>query len=141
MLKRQRNLPTSKRSGAAAGESPALRLRAGFTMVEMMVAVMILAVGLLGLASTAAYLVRLVGGGAQQGIAANVIQSRFEWIRSVRCEDIVQGKAVTRGVTEEWRPRTVSNKVLSVEYRARYAVNGSKQESKTLTYTIMVPCW
>jgi Tfp pilus assembly protein PilV len=110
-------------------------------MVEMMVAVMILAVGLLGLASTAAYLVRLVGGGAQQGIAANVVQSRFEWIRSVRCEDIVQGKAVTRGITEEWRPGAVSNKVLAVKYRATYAVNGSKQESKTLTYTIMVPCW
>jgi Tfp pilus assembly protein PilV len=115
-------------------------------LVEMMVAVMIMAVGLLGLASTAAYVVRQVTGGAQQSIAANVVQSRIEWLRSMPCASIKDSSAVTRGVKEKWVRGTTSNMVLSVVDTVRYSVAGSPKEiakgtEKMLTYTIMVPCW
>lgn len=128
-----------------AGDNPA-RPRSGMTLVEMMVAVVILAVGLLGLASTAGYVVRQVGGGAQQGIAASVIQSRVEKMRSVPCDTIKNGSAVTRGVRERWTRGSTANKVLTVVDSVQYTLNGSKagpnqNGTTTRAYTIMVPCW
>jgi prepilin-type N-terminal cleavage/methylation domain-containing protein len=144
-MRRQRYLPFSHARIAPVGRSPAGR-RAGFTLVEMMVAVVILSVGLLGLASTAGYVVRQVGGGAQQGIAANVIQSRVEWMRSIPCASIKESTTVTRGVTEHWVPGATVNKVLAVADTVKYSVMGSQAGADhsgmtTRVYTIMVPCW
>jgi len=59
--------------------------REGFTLVELLVAIVILSVGVLGLASTAAVVTRQIGGGAQQTRAAAVAQTRFEELRSMPC--------------------------------------------------------
>jgi prepilin-type N-terminal cleavage/methylation domain-containing protein len=139
MLRRQPHLPPSTRPGSGpAGESPS-RPRSGFTLVEMMVAVMIMAVGLLAMVSTSAYVVRQVGGGAQQTVAANVIQSRMEWMRSLPCASFTTERSVeTRGVKEMWKPGVTANKVLAVTYVAKYSVSGSP---KRRDYTVMIPCW
>jgi prepilin-type N-terminal cleavage/methylation domain-containing protein len=140
MLRRQRHLPTSScpRSGPSGQTGPAAP-RSGFTLVEMMVAVMIMAVGLLGMVSTSAYVARQVGGGTHQTVAANVIQSRMEWMRSLPCSSFsTETNVITRGVREMWRPGATANKVLAVHYTARYAVSGSQ---KKRDYTVMIPCW
>jgi Tfp pilus assembly protein PilV len=67
-----------------------------------MVAVVIMTVGVLGLASTAALVSRLIGGAAQQTIAANVAESRFEQLRSMQCGSIKSDSAITRGIIESW---------------------------------------
>lgn len=61
------------------------RARGGFTLVELVVAIVILTIGVLGLASTAAVVMRQINGGAQQARAANVAQERFEALRVVDC--------------------------------------------------------
>ena len=138
MLRRQQHLPTSKGSGALAGEDPAAP-RSGFTLVEMMVAVMILAIGLLGMASTSAFVVRQVGGGSQQTVAANVIQSRLEWMRTLPCASFnTEKNVVTRNVKETWRPGATVNNVLTIDYVAKYPVNGSE---KRQDLKVMIPCW
>jgi prepilin-type N-terminal cleavage/methylation domain-containing protein len=114
--------------------------RSGLTLVEMMVAIMILSIGLLGLASTAGYVVRQVGGGAQQTMAANVIQSRVEWLRSMRCDSIKNGTAVTRGIREKWIRGSISNGVLAVLDSVTYSVAHSNKTEKTQAYVIMVQC-
>jgi Tfp pilus assembly protein PilV len=76
--------------------------RGGFTIVELIVAVVVMVIGVMGLASTAAVVSRLIGGGAHQATAATVAQSRFESLRSVRCAAIVSGSATTRKVRERW---------------------------------------
>ncbi len=142
MLRRQQHLPTSSGPGTGpAGQTPPAAHRGGFTLVEMMVAVMILTVGLLGLASTAGYVVRQIGGGSQQAVAGSVVQSRVEWLRSMPCSSIKDSTTVTRGVRERWIPGTTSNKVLSVLDSATYSVAGSKVQKKTQALTVMVPCW
>ena len=78
------------------------RARAGFTLVELMVAIMVMAVGVLGLAGTAVAVARLTGGAAQQTIAANLAATRFEQLRSSPCAAIKAGSATTRGVSEKW---------------------------------------
>jgi prepilin-type N-terminal cleavage/methylation domain-containing protein len=82
--------------------APRVRQRRGFTLVELMVAVIILAVGVLGLASTSTVVSRLMGGANQQTVAANVSATRFETLRSVQCTQIRAGSSYVRGVTERW---------------------------------------
>jgi Tfp pilus assembly protein PilV len=62
----------------------------------------VMAVGVLGLAGTAAAVARLTGGAAQQTIAANLAATRFEQLRSTPCNAIKAGSATTRGVSEKW---------------------------------------
>ncbi len=144
MLRRQRNLPiarSSARSNAApAGHgSPALRPRTGLTLVEMMVAVMIMCVGLLAMVGTSAYVVRQIGGSRAQSNAATVIQARLEWMRSVPCASITNtSNTVTRGVKESWTRGATVNNVLAVSYTAKYAAYGTQ---KRKDFTVMVPCW
>lgn len=115
--------------------------RAGFTLVEMMVAVVILAIGLLGMVSTSAYVVRQVSGGAQQTLAANAVQSRAEWMRSIPCTSIRDSTVTKRGIREHWVPGATVNKVLAVRDTVSYSLSGSKLPTTTKTFTIMVPCW
>ena len=138
MIKRQRYLPNSTRSRVApAGDSPSRR-SSGFTLVEMMVAVVILSIGLLGLTTTSAYVVRMVSGGKKQTIAATVVQSRLEYLRSLPCASITSGTATTRGITEKWVKGATTNQVLFVVDTVRYSVSGSP---RVQAYTLTIPCW
>ncbi|MFN2563886.1 MAG: prepilin-type N-terminal cleavage/methylation domain-containing protein [Gemmatimonadaceae bacterium] len=148
MLRRQRHLRTSTRAScgltgcararwaAPAGDGLPAR-RSGLTLVEMMVAVLILAVGLLGLAGTSALVTRQVGGGADQTLATHVVQSRLEWLRSMPCSSIKDSTATTGRVTERWVRSATVNRVLWVVDTVKYPVGRSQ---RTQTFTMTVPC-
>jgi prepilin-type N-terminal cleavage/methylation domain-containing protein len=113
-----------------------LKSRRGMTVVEVMVAVMILSVGLLGLASTAAVVTRLMAGGAQQTIAANVAQSRFEALQGRQCSAITSDSALTRGMREVWSvvPLTRADDVtVTVRFNTRRGM-------RLRSYRSMIPC-
>ena len=129
-----RAIRTNRKSGRQAARTAR---RQGFTLVETMVAMMILSVGLLGLAGSSAHVVRQVGGGAQQSIAATVVQSRLEWLRSVPCSTIKDSTAVTRGVTERWTRGPTVNGVLWVRDTVKFSVGGT---ARTKAYTMTVQC-
>jgi len=59
--------------------------RAGFSIVEMLVALMLLALGLLGVAGTAISIARLQRSGASRSLAAAMAESRLELVRHTRC--------------------------------------------------------
>jgi prepilin-type N-terminal cleavage/methylation domain-containing protein len=61
------------------------RSRNGFTLVEMLIAMIILSVGLLGLASTAALVTRMIGQGQRSAVAATFAASRMERLRPAAC--------------------------------------------------------
>lgn len=140
MLRRQRNLPIHGRPDAVpAGHGPAVPRRSGLTVIEMMVAVVILAVGLLGLVSTAGVVTRQVGGGAKQSVVAQVIANRLERLRSLGCSQIpASGTQTTRGVTESWEKGATVNDVLFVTNTVTYRMAGSPAKSQT--FVITVPC-
>jgi len=90
------------------------RRRGGFTIIEVVVSIMIMVVGVLGLASTAAVVQRLIGSGAQQTIAANIAQSRFELMRSYNCALMPHGQTGTttkNGLREWWRVDSIAPNV------------------------------
>jgi prepilin-type N-terminal cleavage/methylation domain-containing protein len=103
----------------------AARPRAGFTIVELIVAIIVLSVGVLALASSAGVMMRLMTDGNRQAHAASIAQSRFDSLASVgsaaaNCNAIappggsVGGTRADRGVVERWRATRTGAVTLTV---------------------------
>jgi prepilin-type N-terminal cleavage/methylation domain-containing protein len=117
--------------------------RQGFTIVEIMVAIVILSIGILGLAATAGVVVRQMTGAVHQSVAANVAYSRMERIRTGNCVAMKDSSSpttgvTTRNVTERWKiVGTPGSHVLLVYDTITYIVRGNK---KTQVYNTEYPC-
>ena len=80
------------------------RSRRGFTIVEVLVAMVMLTIGVLGLAGVSTLALRQTNAAEQQNIGALVAQSRMERYRSLACGTITTSlpyTGTTRGVTEQ----------------------------------------
>jgi prepilin-type N-terminal cleavage/methylation domain-containing protein len=111
----------------------------GYTIIELLVAMMVLAVGMLGLAATAVAVARLSGGGMRQTIAAAVARSRFELLRSGGCARVSSGAAVIRGVHESWTARARGVRVFEVTDSVRFVASSARRE-ETQTFRSLVRC-
>ena len=86
------------------------RRRQGFTVVEILVALVVLVVGVLALLGSSAMAVRMIGRGFDDTSASQVASARLEWLRqlagstSPRCAHagFASGSAVTGGIAEAW---------------------------------------
>lgn len=74
----------------------------GFTLVELIVAMLVMSVGIIALASTAGVVTRMITDGSRRTIAANVAEARFEQMRNRTCTSLTSGTAITRRVREKW---------------------------------------
>ena len=74
----------------------------GFTLVEVIIAVLILTVGLLGLASTAGIVTRMIGQGQRYSEAAWMASQRFEILRSQTCVSMLGGTASEGQFSSTW---------------------------------------
>lgn len=112
------------------------RVRPGFTIVEVMIAMLVLSLGVLALAATATMVQRQMGSAQQQSLAAFAAQARFEQLRSVNCQSIAAGSATMRTVSESWAKKDTARAVIvtdSVRYTTRYG-------QRLQVYRTMVPC-
>ena len=73
----------------------------GFTLVELLIATVVLAVGLLALTSAGAAIVRLEARGQQLSRIAATGETRLELLRSQRCE-AASGASYGGGLEERW---------------------------------------
>jgi type IV pilus assembly protein PilV len=84
------------------------RARAGFTLVEVVFAIILLSVGLLAIASLGLATSRLTRGGSVQTVAATLAQARFDSIASLPCLPFRTAGTTTgspppfRGIRERW---------------------------------------
>lgn len=127
-----RNKRDRKRRAIARG-------RAGFTIVEVVVAVMILVVGVLGLAGAAAIVTRMMGSSEMRSDASNVAAARFELLRSTRCP-ITSGSASSAGITERWSVTQLGSpayRMYEVVDSVRYT---SRDGQRSQTYRSVVQC-
>lgn len=115
------------------------RNRSGFTVVEVLVAIVIMAIGVLGLAGTASSVSRLIGGGAQQTIAANIAMSRFEQLRSTTCASMAAGTATRRGMSEHWTVTAKGTSLYVATDTVTYTAAGGRHPSP-LVFTSYVKC-
>ena len=110
--------------------------RRGFTLVELIAAIIILVVGVLGLASTAAVVMRQINGSSMQTRAALIAQSRLERLRSGNCALLNSGTATSGGITETWRTGPQNRSawmIVTVTWTER-------STPRSVTFTSQRPC-
>ncbi|HWP71954.1 MAG TPA: prepilin-type N-terminal cleavage/methylation domain-containing protein [Gemmatimonadaceae bacterium] len=86
---------------------PAPRKREGMTIIEVIVAMMILTFGLLGMAGFSLTVTKQFKASTKQEAAALMVQSRIDSLASIRCQALAPsgpqtGTLVNLGVTENW---------------------------------------
>jgi prepilin-type N-terminal cleavage/methylation domain-containing protein len=100
----------------------------GFTLVEVLLALVLLVVGVLALVGSSALVSRMIGQGRQVTLAAQAATGRLEWLRQLArsssppCTDPRFGSddSAASGVNLRWMvpgAGTVRQVVLAVEYR------------------------
>jgi Tfp pilus assembly protein PilV len=114
----------------------AVRARAGFMLAELLVALMIFSVGALAMVATASNVMTLMTASKNRTVAADVVQARFERMRSQPCAAHTTDSATARGVTESWK---VVNLVRAddVTVTVRFTSNGRLQSR---VYRSFFPC-
>jgi prepilin-type N-terminal cleavage/methylation domain-containing protein len=115
------------RRAAPASTAPLPRhpRRAGFTLVEMTIAMMIMVIGVLSLVGTSSSVARMIGGARRSTLAATLAQSRLERLRSLDCSAAAfsGGTAVTHNITERWTVTTVVGTGAGATVSARLLVD------------------
>ena len=86
---------------------PVPRKREGMTIIEVLVAMMILTFGLLGMAGFSMTVTKQFKSSTKQEAAALMVQSRIDSVASIRCQALAPsgpqtGTLVNLGVTEKW---------------------------------------
>ena len=111
------------------------RTERGMTIVELLIAIIILSVGILALASSAAGTSRMIGAGGQQMVAAQLAQSRIEQLRATACTSAASGSETNRGVYTQWTVATAT-RARTLTVLVRYARRGGGTTTRTFTSVI-----
>ena len=114
------------------------RARRGFTLVEVILAMVLLAVGLLALASGSVGVMRQMRSGNKAAVAAMVAQARMEKLRSKGCSAISSGSATTSGMSEKWTVTVAIARVNAVAETVFYSSRAGKRDTVALKGA--VPC-
>ncbi len=89
-------------------------------LVELVVATLVLAVGVLAVAGTAAAVERMIASGRRTGNAASVAASRFELILTEGCAGAADGQVVSDRYQEAWAVSRVGG-LLTISLTVSYA--------------------
>lgn len=114
------------------------RSRDGISLVEILVAVVMLTVAVGGLLGSSAAVAHQMGGGVRQTVAAAVAQARLDSLTSLSCAQLASGAATgasaTRGVKESWTVTDGRNiKTIAVNIQI-------PRRMRTLVYSMVIPC-
>ncbi len=112
-------------------------IRQGFTLIELMIAMIVFTIGVLAMMSSAGSVMTMMGGSQRRTVAATVAEARFERLRAQSCSQHTNGTLVTQGVRETWQivPLTLADDVTVV---VTYPAAGGR--IATQTYRTFVPC-
>lgn len=114
-----------------------LRPRNGVSLVEVLVACMVLSVAVLGILGTSNSIAQQMGGGMRQTVAMGIAQARIDSLSSISCAGLTalsSGTSTKRGITETWTVTDgVNIKTIAVVLTIPKRVN-------PVTITTMIPC-
>lgn len=114
------------------------RRRTGMSLVELIVGIVVLTIGMLGLAGVSTVVLRQMNGSANQTLATTLAQSRFEKFEGRPCASIAGGTATTRGVTETWTASAVGTRGRRVTDTVRFS--GVRGSVSTVGLETVVSC-
>jgi len=103
--------------------------RSGFSIVEVLVALVLLTVGLLGVAGNGALAVRVTGAAARERRAAQRAADRIAELTAQGCATARSGSATDAitGAFEQWSVGGVANGVALVDARVRWPAPSGTQ--------------
>ena len=115
------------------------RPRRGLSLVEIMVAILLLGVGVLGLAGFSLAAGKQMKGAGYQETAAMVVQSRLDSLASIRCNALAAsgtqtGSATTMGVKEAWVVAD-GNDIKIISDTVRFT-----GRTRPMIYNSIIPC-
>lgn len=110
----------------------------GFTLVELLVALVVLSVGLLAVVAAGTSIARLEGDAARDALAAMMAESRFERLRALPCAPAT-GRDSARGVAEAWELAPGAGRVRDMRESVRVAGSGGRS-SHTESYRSAAAC-
>jgi type II secretory pathway pseudopilin PulG len=118
----------------------------GFTLLEVLVAFVVLGTGILGLSASAALVLRLVGDGSRLTVAATVVTARLEQLRALPCASVAPGTAVTGSIEERWAVAPLGPggvpRALEVHLTVTYRLRAFRRAgpARTQSFRGAVPC-
>jgi type IV pilus assembly protein PilV len=115
------------------------RPRNGLTVIEVVMAMMLLGFGLLGLAGVSLSVTKQYRSSTYQETAALIVQSRLDSLASIRCQALAAsgtqtGTATKNGVTEKWVVAD-GNDVKLISDTVRFP-----SRTRALVYKSIIPC-
>ena len=108
----------------------------GFSLIEVIAAMIILSVGIIGMAASTSAITRMTGQGALSGASAAVAVSRFDQLRATACGSQAGGTATTGKFSEKWTVSTSGN-IVNVIDSITYI---SSRRSRTDAYSTILSC-
>ena len=120
--------------------SPASRVRAGVTLVELLVAMTILSVGLLAIVGVSASVSRSLGESRSDNLAAIYAQSRFEKLAGTACTSLTLNSWSTvsfRNVTEKYRVMDGGNNTRLVTDSVSWT---TREGTRRQAFSTLLPC-
>jgi prepilin-type N-terminal cleavage/methylation domain-containing protein len=109
----------------------------GFSLVEVVVAILILTVGVLGLAASAGAITKLTAEGGRAGGAAAAADTRFEILRGTSCASMTNGSATSGKYTVTWTVTSTTTLLRTVLVTVSYP---SGRSTRTVNYTSQISC-
>lgn len=90
-------------------------MRAAFTLIEVLVALVLFAFGMLALAATSAATARSLGTAVRRARAGAAAVERVELLRPLACSAAASGRAALSGLTETWRVDALGRRRMIVD--------------------------
>jgi prepilin-type N-terminal cleavage/methylation domain-containing protein len=113
-----------------------VRASAGFTLIEVIVALLIFTVGALALAASSALVAQSLATNALRERAGRIASSRIEAIKS-QCGSGASGSETVRQIESSWRVARVDSLRVGITESVGYV---SPRGSRTEIYSAMVWC-
>lgn len=118
---------------------PDRRPRRGTTLVELLLALVVVTVGLLGLAGSAALVARELGASRREAAVTAAARNRLERVTSGPCRSPDDGTAVGAGIVERWTVVPASSGMSRVAVTAEQRAP-ERNRSTIRRLEALVPC-
>jgi Tfp pilus assembly protein FimT len=118
----------------------ARRPRRGITLIELLVAMVLLTMGLLAIVGVSASVTRSLGESRGDNTAAIVAQSRFEQLAGTACTSLTLNtttQTTTRGVTERWRVQDGGNNTRQIIDSVSWT---TRKGTRRQAFSTLLPC-
>jgi len=109
----------------------------GFSLVEAVVAILVLAVGVVALGASAGAVTRMTTLGNRTAGAAAVAASRIEVLRATPCATMAGGTATTGKFTESWTVTSVGTLLRAVTVTVSYSTGST---TRPASFTTQISC-